>query len=64
MTNLAESVVILAHQGGWDELALLGGPVLVIVVLGYLARRGFGRDSSQDENSDPDRTSDTNAGDQ
>lgn len=33
---------LLAHQGGWDEMAMLGGPALVIVVLGYLARRGIG----------------------
>ena len=30
----AETVDVLAHQGGWDEIALLAGPVLVIAVLG------------------------------
>lgn len=41
------SVDILAHQGGWDEMAMLGGPALVIVVLGYLARRGIGGDDGR-----------------
>lgn len=44
----AGSVDILAHQGGWDEIALLAGPVLVIAVLGYLARRGAGEPDDAD----------------
>lgn len=56
------SVDILAHQGGWDEMAMLGGPALVIVVLGYLARRGIGGDDGADgetEDSSEDEGADT-----
>ncbi len=53
MTFRSEAVEILAHQGGWDELALVGGPVLVIVVLGYLARRGIDKEAT-DEPDEPD----------
>ncbi len=52
MTVLAEAAEFLAHQGGWDELALLGGPVLVIVVLGYLARRGIKEDEGDTDSED------------
>lgn len=31
--------VILAHQGGWDELLLVAGPVAVIALLLVLADR-------------------------
>jgi hypothetical protein len=31
--------VILAHQGGWDEMLLVLGPILVMVGLLALAKR-------------------------
>jgi predicted MFS family arabinose efflux permease len=31
--------VILAHQGGWDEILLVAGPILVIAGLLTLAKR-------------------------
>lgn len=30
---------VLAHQGGWDEILLVGGPVLVFAGLLLLARK-------------------------
>ena len=33
------SDVVLAHQGGWDEILLVLGPILVIVGLLRLAKR-------------------------
>ncbi len=33
------SPVLLAHQGGWDEVLLIGGPILVIMGLLWLAKR-------------------------
>ena len=30
---------LLAHQGGWDEILLVGGPVLVFAAILVLARR-------------------------
>ena len=31
-------MVVFAHQGGWDEMLLVLGPILVIVLLLRLAR--------------------------
>jgi hypothetical protein len=31
--------LLLAHQGGWDEILLIAGPILVIVGLLWLAKR-------------------------
>lgn len=31
--------VILMHQGGWDEIAVFLGPVLIIALLVVVARR-------------------------
>ena len=30
---------LLAHQGGWDEILLIGGPIVVIAGLLLLAKR-------------------------
>jgi hypothetical protein len=35
----ATAPVMLAHQGGWDEALLIGGPILAIVGLLWLAKR-------------------------
>ena len=31
--------MIFAHQGGWDEMLMVAGPILVIVLLLRLAQR-------------------------
>jgi hypothetical protein len=31
--------VLLAHQGGWDEILLIAGPIVVIMGLLWLAKR-------------------------
>lgn len=31
--------VVLGHQGGWDEMLLVAGPLAVIAVLLWLANR-------------------------
>jgi hypothetical protein len=36
---MATSSVLLAHQGGWDEALLVGGPIVIIVALLWLAKR-------------------------
>ncbi len=33
------AVALLAHQGGWDEMLLIVGPMLVVVGLLRLAKR-------------------------
>jgi len=35
----ASSPVLLAHQGGWDEALLIGGPIVLIMGLLWLAKR-------------------------
>lgn len=30
---------LLAHQGGWDEALLIGGPMVIIAVLLIVAKR-------------------------
>lgn len=37
MTGLLAPV--LAHQGGWDEIALVAGPMIAIAALLVLAKR-------------------------
>jgi hypothetical protein len=36
-------VNVLAHQGGWDEILLVAGPIAVIVALLWLAKRRLDR---------------------
>ena len=33
------TITVLAHQGGWDEILLVGGPVLVFAWLLSVARK-------------------------
>ena len=33
------SLGILAHQGGWDEIAMVAGPIVVFAALLAVARR-------------------------
>ncbi|HEX2575735.1 MAG TPA: hypothetical protein VHK88_05255 [Aquihabitans sp.] len=52
------SAVVLAHQGGWDELLLVAAPIAIFVVLLRIANRraeqlGHGADGPADP--DPDR---------
>ena len=39
-------IALLAHQGGWDEIVLVLGPILIIVGLLRLAKRRVERDSA------------------
>jgi hypothetical protein len=36
---MAEVIAVLAHQGGWDEVLLVGGPIVVIAVILAIAKR-------------------------
>ncbi len=35
---------MLAHEGGWDEILLIAGPMAVVVALLWLAKRRVVRD--------------------
>jgi hypothetical protein len=48
------SAVLLAHQGGWDEALLIGGPILVIIGLLWLAKRRVDHAASLHGHPDPD----------
>ena len=38
-TLSATTSALLAHQGGWDEVLLIGGPIVIIMGLLWLAKR-------------------------
>ena len=40
---MASVTALVAHQGGWDEVLLVAGPVVVIVVALTLAKRRVDR---------------------
>ncbi len=39
---------MLAHQGGWDEILLVAGPILVIVALLVVVKRRVDRATAAD----------------
>lgn len=53
MAGVALVAQIVAHQGGWDELLLLVGPVAVIVGVLAVAKRRVDRQHSNREMSAP-----------
>lgn len=40
------TMALLAHQGGWDEILLVAGPILVIVALIVLVKKRLDRSFS------------------
>jgi hypothetical protein len=53
---------MLAHQGGWDEILLVLGPILVIGGLLYLAKKRVSSvqqaEPADTEGSEPDQPAD------
>ncbi len=49
--------VVLAHQGGWDEMLLVATPVAIFVVLLRVANARAAAQADQDDavDADPDR---------
>ncbi len=48
--------MLLAHQGGWDEIALVATPIAVFAGLLWLAnRRAEARLRSEPDREDPER---------
>lgn len=39
MGPIVPFAALLAHQGGWDEVALVGGPILLIIGLLAIVKR-------------------------
>ena len=44
---------LLAHQGGWDEILLVAGPILLVAGLLWLARRRVTRAEASRPSPDP-----------
>jgi hypothetical protein len=45
------AAAILAHQGGWDEVLLIAGPILLIAGLLVLAKRRVERNADDSATS-------------
>ncbi len=61
------AAIIVAHQGGWDEILLVAGPILAIVGLLALAKRRVDRATpslDRDLDADLDRDLDRDDVDQ
>lgn len=43
MTGFTSLAAMLAHQGGWDEIMLVLGPIVVIVVVLAVVKRRVDR---------------------
>ena len=51
----AMGALVLAHQGGWDEMLLVLGPIVAIVLLLRLARNRAAQAATKaGEESDPE----------
>jgi len=42
MTSIIGSVAVFAHEGGWDEVLLVGIPIVLIIGLLAIAKRRLG----------------------
>lgn len=48
---------VLAHQGGWDEILMVAGPIAIIVGLLAVVRRRLGAGLSEDDRATEDADS-------
>ena len=48
------ATALLAHQGGWDEALLIGGPMVVIAGLLVIAKRRVDAAAREQQASDSD----------
>jgi hypothetical protein len=46
--------MVFGHQGGWDEMLMVLGPILVIVLLLRVARNRAGKATDEQADSEPD----------
>jgi hypothetical protein len=53
--------MILAHQGGWDEMLLVAGPIIVVVALLRMAERRARRNRAEHEADSSDQNSKSTA---
>ncbi|MBQ91136.1 MAG: hypothetical protein CL441_06905 [Acidimicrobiaceae bacterium] len=55
--------LLLAHQGGWDEILMVAGPLALLAWLLWLADRRARRMQSGSDEGDPARTDRSGVGD-
>jgi hypothetical protein len=48
-----EPLAILAHEGGWDELLMVGAPILVFGGMLFVARRRAVEQATKSDEKDP-----------
>ena len=48
--------LILAHQGGWDEILIIIGPIIAIVGIVALVRHRLNREAEEAESDVPSAT--------
>jgi hypothetical protein len=53
MPHFVTAAAIVAHQGGWDEMLLVGGPILLIIGILAVAKRRV--DAQVEHDHTPDR---------
>ena len=54
---------LLAHQGGWDEILLVAGPIVIVIALLALVKRRVERAAAEHERareSSPSSDADSN----
>lgn len=56
MTSTRFLSMILAHQGGWDEAALVIAPLALVALLLWLANRRVDQRLAEQEATEADRT--------
>ena len=49
---------VLAHEGGWDEILLVAGPIVLLALLLLLANRRAERLADERESTEPSRADD------
>ena len=62
----SRTIALLAHQGGWDEILLVAGPILVIVALLVVVKKRLDRSftlrngdvNALDQGAESDQSSD------
>ena len=52
-TFTSDTVSLLAHQGGWDEILLVAGPIAVIVALLTVVKKRIDSSTSTNGSVDP-----------
>ena len=51
MPTMSAAFATLAHQGGWDEILLVGGPIVVIIAVLAIAKHRVDKLHQADETS-------------